>query len=155
MKRLIVMLFGVFFVMVLHSQDLTVKKLEKEWRVYYQMGCKNLEKEKFENAEAEIQKSLDLLRDNGAQNTNSYIYSLLKLAEIYSENGNAEMLKVVDSQIIQMVKSLNPNSVRYLNYMYCLAIYYSNTLQYKKAIETIDQALGEKELVSKNVEYKY
>ena len=40
------MLFGVFFVMVLHSQDLTVKKLEKEWRVYYQMGCKNLEKEK-------------------------------------------------------------------------------------------------------------
>ena len=155
MKRLIVMLFGVFFVMVLHSQDLTVKKLEKEWRVYYQMGCKNLEKEKFENAEAEIQKSLDLLRDNGAQNTNSYIYSLLKLAEIYSENGNAEMLKVVDGQIIQMVKSLNPNSVRYLNYMYCLAIYYSNTLQYKKAIETIDQALGEKELVSKNVEYKY
>lgn len=155
MKKFLVILLGSFFMASVNAQELMVRKLDKEWRIHYQLGCENLEKAKLESAEKEIQKSLNLLRSNGAENTNSYIYSLLKLAEIYSENQDKERLKVVDGQIIQLGKSINPNSVRYLNYLYCLAIYYSNTSQYKKAIETIDYALGDVGLVSKNIEYKY
>lgn len=155
MKKLIAILFGCFFATIAYAQELTVNKLEQKWRMSYQLGCEHLEKAKYESAEREIQKTLELLKSNGAVNTNSYIYSLLKLAEIYYESGNKEKLKLADAQIMHLGESINPNSVKYLNYIYCLAVYYSNTSQYTKAIETIYHALADEALMAKSVEYKY
>lgn len=154
MKKYMVLLFGCFFMTLVHAQELTVGKLNQEWRMYYQKGCENLENAKYERAENSIKKSLELLKKNGAENTNSYIYSLLKLAEIYYDCRNNEKLKVLEAQILLMGEIINPNSVKYLNYIYCLAIYYSNTSQYKKAIETIDQVLNDKGTIVKKNSYK-
>ena len=109
MKKYMVLLFGCFFMTLVHAQELTVGKLNQEWRMYYQKGCENLENAKYERAENSIKKSLELLKKNGAENTNSYIYSLLKLAEIYYDCRNNEKLKVLEAQILLMGEIINRN----------------------------------------------
>lgn len=155
MKKLIAVLSVCSFAAATYAQELTVNKLEQKWRTCYQLGCEHLEKTEYESAEGEIQKSLELLKINEAVNTNSYIYSLLKLAEIYHESGDKEKLKQVETQIMHLGNSINPSSVKYLNYVYCLSIYYSNTSQYNKAIEVIDHALADKALMAKSADHKY
>lgn len=154
MKKYVVLLLGCFFMTLVHAQELTVEKLNHEWRMYYQKGCKDLEDANYERAETEIQKSLALLKNNGAVNTNSYIYSLIKLADIYIDSRNCEKLKVLETQILQIGKMINPNSVKYLNYIYCLAIYYSNSSQYEKAIEIINQVLNDEGMLLNKNSYK-
>lgn len=155
MKKYTVFLMMIFFLPpIVMGQEKTVNRLNSEWVRLYRNGCELLNKANFKDATFEIEKSILLLEKNNAFGTNSYIYSLLKLAEIYASVNEKGKLTVLEQEIKRCGNLIRPGSEKYLNYNYCLAIFYSNTSQYKKAIDIIDNVLSDEKLLEDKIVWK-
>lgn len=123
------------------AQEMAVTKLNTEWKKLYCEGCEDFNRSELDSAVINFEKSLDLLRENNATHTNSYIFSLLKLAEAYVRLSDRGKIALVEKEIKQLGNFVRPGSEKYLNYNYCLAVYYSNISQYEKAISVINSVL--------------
>lgn len=124
------------------SQPLSVKQLDTKWKKLFCQGCEAYDNQELDKAEDLLELSLKLLKDNGADISNSEIYSIMKLAEVYHEENKTEDLKTLTQEMVAIKGKIRPRSNRYLNYLYCLSVYYSNTGQYEKAIAVADEALS-------------
>ena len=125
------------------AQPLTVKQLDKKWLQTYEVGCKAFRDHDNMKSLSSLNEARALLEDNDAKNTNSYIFTIMKLAEVYYATSNKAELAKLNSEIIEIGKHVRPGSQRYTNYAYHLSLYYSNTGQYQKAIDCIDKFLAE------------
>ncbi len=137
-----------------HAQELSVEQLEKEWKVLYYRGCKAFDEHELDEAENLLQKSIILLNSHEAETSNSCIYSIMKLAEILFAKDKEKELESLTGEMVALKGKIRPGSKKFLNYLYCLALYYSNTGQYLKSIATVDEGLGYSEALAKNSGFK-
>lgn len=102
----------------------------------------------YAKAEENFRASIDLLLANGASNSTAYINTLIKLGETYYACGNVFGQNKVESQMLEIRSAIRPGSKRFIEYMYGLGLYYSNTARYADAIRYLDEALGFRETLS-------
>lgn len=146
MRKLLTITIFLIISIPCKPQQVSVSRLDIEWRRLYYNGCQMFGKGNLEEAELLLTKSVKLLMDNDAETSYPYMYSLMKLAETYFGMGKNRELARLDRKICDLRKKIRPESRKYIVYHYYLAIYYSNTAQYAKAIDVLDIALGAKAL---------
>lgn len=123
------------------AQNMPVEKMERQWKMLYGQGCAAADNNDNTKAEQLLSQSVSLLKENRAEATNSYIYSAMKLAEVYYGQRRTEEQSALASELLSLKSQFRPGSKRYFNLAYCLSVYYSNTGQFGEAIKTIDEVL--------------
>ena len=128
---------------------MSVSQLESKWRRQYQLGYNALDAHDYTKAEAQFKACIELLTANDAANSTSHINTLIKLGETYYAGGNTRGQKEVESQILNIRQTIRPGSKRFIEYLYGLGLYYSNTGRYADAIKYLDEALTFYDTLSK------
>ena len=136
------MLFILFGLLNHSLGQLSIAQLDYYWVEQYRKGQIALENKNYIEAENAFFTSIELLEKNGASNTLSYIYSLIKLGEIYKETTEHNKLKEITSKIISIKKDLRPSSKSYILYLYNLGVYYSNIEDFNSAKRVLKEALS-------------
>ncbi len=136
------------------QHELSVDKLNAEWVRLYEAGCGEFQLNNLGAAASSFRNALSLLQENEAQNTNSYIYTIIKLAEVYYGSHADRELAALETEIQNIGKSIRPGSRKHLNYSYSLSLYYSNTGQYAKAISVLETQLQNRKLFDDYPEFE-
>ena len=122
------------------AQSMTVEQLEITWRTLYSAGLQKFNSHNYNAAQKDFLSAIELLQNNDASGSRYHIYALIKLAEGYYALKDDANLKKTTDKITELKKSIRPGSKKYLDYLYNLGIYYSNTGEYKAGIEALSEA---------------
>ena len=141
-KRVFIMIFTLFGGLNHSMGQLSIDELEHNWVEQYTKGQMALDNKNYIEAENAFLTSVGFLENNGASNTLSYLYSLIKLGEIYHETTEHDKLKEITSKIISIKKKIRPSSKSYILYLYNLGVYYSNIEDFKSAEYILKEALS-------------
>lgn len=132
-------------VLPVSAQTLTVDQMESKWHALYQKGYDAFDSHDYQKAEVLFKECIEFLVSNEAANSPSHINALIKLGETYYASGNTNQQNHLEQQILAIRKNIRPGSKRYVDYLYHLGLYYSNTGRFSKAIPSLEEALSFKE----------
>lgn len=133
----------------LFGQTLTVDQMESKSRLLYQKGYSALDSHDYSKAEENFKAAVDLLTSNEATNSTYHIYALIKLGETYYMSGQTKKQESINKQILSIKNAIRPGSKRFIDYLYNLGIYYSNTGRFAEAIKSLNEALSYEETLTK------
>ena len=120
---------------------MTVQQLESRWRNLYQKGYNAFDRHDYPEAELCFREGVNLLASNDAANSTYHIYSLIKLGETYFATFQRDKQKAINDEILSVRQMIRPGSKRFVEYLYSLGLYYSNTGRFKDAIGCLNEAL--------------
>ena len=106
---------------------------------------------KYNDAEFFLVSGTDVLKQNGATNSHSYLLCLTQLGIIYKKNGNEKSFSEIEMDLLAMEMGLRPGSKRELNYNYQLGVFYSEIGLFQKSMDYLSKAL-ESEAIRKSPE---
>lgn len=123
------------------AQLLKADEVEYKWHTLYTMSMQYNRESKFNAAESSLLKGVDLLKQNDATNSPSYLLCLTQLGIIYKKTDNEKKYNDIVKEIDLIKGGLRPGSKRELNYYYQLGVFYSEVGQLQKSIEYLSKAL--------------
>lgn len=129
--------------------QIPVSELESKWRSMYHKGYEYFNNKQYDVAVDQFENSVILLKEQGAENTNYYIYSLLKLGETYSLAGQTNKANDITNILINVRDKIKPASKRFMEYLINMGVYFSSTKDYITAIKYLNEALEHEEILSK------
>lgn len=128
--------------------QISVSELESKWRRMYRQGYDYYNIKDYSSAAAQFEKCALLLKEQGAENTTYYVYSLLKLGETYSVAGQMNKADEVTTTLLNVRDKIKPASKRFIEYLTNLGVYFSNIEEYKTAIKYLNEALEYEDVLS-------
>lgn len=149
LKKFVSLCVGVLWVMPLFGQTMTVEQMESKFRALYQTAYNALDSHDYSTAEEKLNAALELLVSNEATNSTYHIYALIKLGETYYMSGQTKKQESINKQILSIKNAIRPGSKRFIDYLYNLGIYYSNTGRFADAINSLNEALSYEESLTK------
>ena len=138
-----------FFPIISFAQLLKTDEVEHKWHTLYTMSMQSYRDGKYNAAETSLVKGVDLLKQNDAMNSTSYLLCLTQLGAIYKKIDNENKYNNIVKEIELIKGGIRPGSKRELNYFYQLGVFYSEVGQLQKSIEYLSKAL-ESEAIDKS-----
>ena len=144
-----------FLPLISFAQLLKSDEVEHKWHTLYTMSMQAYKDGKYNDAESYLLKGSDLLKQNDAMNSPSYLLCLTQLGVIYKYNGNENRYNDIVKEITIINGEIRPGSKRELNYNYELGVFYSKVGNFPKSIEYFSKALKSKAIdKSQDIESK-
>lgn len=149
MRRYFLILIVIFLPLISFAQLLKADEVEHKWHTLYTMSMQAYRNGNYNDAESSLIKGIDLLKQNDATNSPSYLLCLTQLGIIYKKSGNeSKYYDIVED--LELVKGgTRPGSKRELNCYYQLGVFYSEVGQLQKSIDYLSKAL-ESEAIDKS-----
>ena len=133
------------------AQSLKANDLEQKWHSLYTMSMQAIRDGKYNDAESFLITGADLLKQNGAINTPSYLLCLTQLGIIYKKCGKENSYSEITKELLAMEKGVRPGSKRELNYYYQLGVFFSEIRFFQESIDYLSKAL-DSEAIGKSPE---
>lgn len=141
MRIVISYLFLIILPSISFAQLLKTDEIEHKWHTIYTISMQAYRDGKYNDAEAFLVKGVDLLKQNDATSSSSYLLCLTQLGIIYKKNGNENKYNNIVNEIGLIKGGIRPGSKRELNYFYQLGVFYSKVGQLQKSIDYLSMAL--------------
>lgn len=141
MKRYSLILIVLLLPLISFAQLLKADEVEHKWHTLYVMSMQAYRDGKYNDAESSLVKGVDLLKQNDATNSPSYLLCLTQLGIIYKKIDNENRYNEIVKEIDLIKGGIRPGSKRELNYYYQLGVFYSEVGLFQKSIEYLSKAL--------------